>query len=289
MYDSIIVPIDGSDPAQAAAETAVQLADTLDAEVSLLAVLEPSNRALTEPLPDDPDRDDLGSQWRGGLDQAADAAATAGVSCQTAIESGAAHEAIEEYVDRIDADLVSMGTHGRSGLNRLLMGSVTERALRTLDVPVLAVPGAETVADFDDIVVPTGGSPGSERAAEHACALANAYDATVHPIAVVDVQSLAAAGGAAIPEVIDSLEAQRENDVETVREIGADNGLDVESKVIEGAPRKVILEYADEQDADLVTMGTHGREGTKRFILGSVTEGTIREGEFPVLATPLAT
>lgn len=289
MYDSIVVPVDGSDPAQAAAETAVQLADTLDAEVSLLAVLESSNHALTESLPDDPGRDDLAHQWRQDLDRAADAAATAGVSCQTAIESGTIHEAIDDHVDRIDADLVSMGTHGRSGLDRLLMGSVTERALRTLDVPVLAVPGTETVADFDDIVVPTDGSPGSERAAKHACALADAHDATVHTIAVADIQSLPAASGAAIPQVIDSLEAQRESDVETVREIAADNGVDVESRVVEGTPRKVILEYADEQDADLVTMGTHGREGAKRFVLGSVTERTVREGEFPVLATPLAT
>jgi nucleotide-binding universal stress UspA family protein len=113
MYD----PIDGSDPAQAAAETAVQLVDTLGAEVALLAVLESSNHALTESLPGDPGRDDLAPQWRGALDRAADAAVNAGVSCHTAIDSGAVHEAID-YVDWIDADLVSMGTHGRSDLDR---------------------------------------------------------------------------------------------------------------------------------------------------------------------------
>lgn len=290
MYDSIVVPFDASDLAHAAAETAVRLADTLDAEVSLLAVLESPHHSRTEPLPDDPDREDLGTHWLQAIGRVEDTAADAGVTCRTTVESGAPYEEIEAHVDRVDADLVTMGTHGRTGLDRLLLGSVTERALRTLDVPVLAVPGPDAVAAVDDILVPTDGSPGSEHAAEHACELAEACDATVHALAVVDVQSMAAGGtGAlAIPDIVKSLEERCSRDVEKVGEYAADRDLDFESEVAEGTPERAICDYADEWDVDLIAMGTHGREGVKRFFLGSVTERTVREGEAPVLAIPIA-
>ena len=291
MYDTIVVPVDGSDPAQAAAETAVQLADTFDADVSMLAVVEPSDNSPTESLPDAPGRDDLSSQWLQALDRAAATASKADIPCQTAIESGVAHTEIAAHADRVSADLVAMGTHGRTGIDRLLLGSVTERVLRTLDIPVLTIPGVEAAgADIDDIVVPTDGSPGSERAAEHACAFADASDATVHAIAVVDTQSLAAVseGGAAIASLISTLEAQRERHVEAVCERAEERGVAFESTVVEGTPQKAISHYADECDADLIAMGTHGREGVKRFFLGSVTERTVRESEIPVLAAPLA-
>jgi nucleotide-binding universal stress UspA family protein len=64
--------------------------------------------------------------------------------------------------------------------------------------------------------------------------------------------------------------------------------LDFESRVTEGVPSQVICDYAEERDIDLITMGTHGREGVKRFFLGSVTERTVRESETPVLTTSLA-
>ncbi|PHQ37388.1 hypothetical protein DJ69_16950 [Halorubrum persicum] len=291
MYDTIVVPVDGSAPAQAAAETAVQLADTFDADVSLLAVVEPSDSSPTESLPDAPGRDDLSSQWLQTLDRAAATASKADVPCETAIESGVAHTEIAAHADRVGADLVAMGTHGRTGIDRLLLGSVTERTLRTLEIPVLTIPGVEAAgADIDDIVVPTDGSPGSERAAEHACAVADAYDATVHALAVVDVQSLAAVseGGVAISDLVSSLEAQREHHVEAVCERAEARGVPCESAVVEGTPQTAIRDYADDRDADLIAMGTHGREGVKRLFLGSVTERTVRESEVPVLAAPLA-
>jgi nucleotide-binding universal stress UspA family protein len=292
MYDSIVVPIDGSDPAQAAAETAVRLANTFDAELSLLAVLEASDRSFAEPLPNDPGREELDTTWVRALDRASTAAADAGVPCRTAIESGTVHEEIEAHADRVDADLVAMGTHGRTGINRLLLGSVTERTLRALEIPVLTIPGADPVAaDIEEILVPTNGLPGSEHAAAHACGLANAYDGTVHALGVVNVRSMTAAGGAggvAIPNITQLLKERRERDVEAVREQADKYDLDFESRVTEGVPSQVICDYAEERDIDLITMGTHGREGVKRFFLGSVTERTVRESETPVLTTSLA-
>jgi len=295
MYDSIVVPFDASEPAEAAAETAVRVADIVDAEVSILAVAEPSHYPRTgvvsdDPLPDDPDREDLGTHWVQAIGRVEAAAADAGVSSRTTIEMGAPHERIEAHVDRVGADLVAMGTHGRTGLDRLLLGSVTERALRTLDVPVLAVPGPDAVAAADDVLVPTDGSAGSERAAEHACALADACDATVHGLAVVDVQSMATGGTGAIavPDIVDALEEQRSNDVERVGEHADAYGLDFESRVMEGTAERAISDYARERDVDLIAMGTHGREGVRRFFLGSVTERTVRDGVAPVLAIPIA-
>lgn len=289
MYDSILVPVDGSEPAEAAAETAVQLANTTEADLSILAVLEPSYDATVDPVSDRPVRDNLGGQWLRALSRVEATADDSGVSYQTTVETGTVHEEIEARVDETDADLVAMGTRGRTGLDRLLLGSVAERALRSLDVPVLAHPGHDASGTVEDVLVPTDGSQGSAQATEQACALAAACEATVHALSVIDVKSLAAVGrgGIAITDVVNSIEKLCERDVEAVREKAENRDVEFESNVVEGAPERAICDYADERDADLIAMGTHGREGVKRFFLGSVTERTVRENEVPVLAIPM--
>ena len=95
-------------------------------------------------------------------------------------------------------------------------------------------------------------------------------------------------GAIAVPDIVDALEEQRSNDVERVGEHADAYGLDFESRVMEGTAERAISDYARERDVDLIAMGTHGREGVRRFFLGSVTERTVRDGVAPVLAIPIA-
>ncbi|MFC7167686.1 universal stress protein [Halospeciosus flavus] len=74
--------------------------------------------------------------------------------------------------------------------------------------------------------------------------------------------------------------------VDAVADEADRSGLDVVDVVVQGRPHQQIVEYADEQDVDLVTMGTHGHSGLKRTILGSTTERVLRESNVPVLAVP---
>ncbi|PSQ42546.1 hypothetical protein BRD17_08615 [Halobacteriales archaeon SW_7_68_16] len=143
MYRTILVPTDGSDPAARAVREAVALAETTDGTVHALSVID--DDAVVGTAPDD---------YVGGLDEvydaieghseraverAADTCRDADLAVRTAVRTGTPDVEITEYADEIAADLIVMGTHGRRGLSRLLLGSTTERVVRTATRPVLTV------------------------------------------------------------------------------------------------------------------------------------------------------
>lgn len=138
MFDEILVPVDGSDASASAIDTAVAVANAFDARVhALYAIsLEPYY-----PLEITMDRvvNVLEREGEEAVGTVADASEAAGIDYVTEIVRGMPHESIQKYVDAHEIDLVVMGTHGRTGIDRTLLGSVTERVLRTATVPVLAV------------------------------------------------------------------------------------------------------------------------------------------------------
>jgi nucleotide-binding universal stress UspA family protein len=139
MYDTILVPTDGSDASMEAVDEAVELAGRLGGTVHVLSVVEQAQYApMNTPSPDFVDS--LEANAREALDRAVDRAEAAGAEgVEGTVEAGTAHEAIVSYVDEADVDLVVMGTHGRTGLDRVLLGSVTEKVVRLSPVPVLTV------------------------------------------------------------------------------------------------------------------------------------------------------
>ncbi|TKX55893.1 universal stress protein [Halorubrum sp. SP3] len=138
MYAEILVPTDGSPASDAAIEHAIGLADRYDARLHALYVvdgaayssLEAGAEVVVEALE---------SEGEKATKRVADAADDAGIECVTSVTSGTAYQSIHDYVDGHGIDVVVMGTHGRKGIGRYLLGSVTERVVRTSDVPVLTV------------------------------------------------------------------------------------------------------------------------------------------------------
>ncbi|AUX10019.1 universal stress protein UspA [Halalkaliarchaeum desulfuricum] len=135
---------------------------------------------------------------------------------------------------------------------------------------------------YDRILIPTDGSPAAEAAIEHAIDIATKYDATVHALFVVDGAAYSTLeAGAEI--VMEALETEGERAVERIGEIAADAGIDCEKSVVSGTAYRSIREYIEDHDMDLVVMGTHGRQGIDRYLLGSVTERVVRTSDVPVL------
>jgi len=135
---------------------------------------------------------------------------------------------------------------------------------------------------YDEILVPTDGSAAAERALGHAVDIAGRYDARIHALHTVDTSAYAALEGAGTA-VVDALEDQGEEAVAAVVEAAEAAGRPVEHVVRQGSPHRNILDYVDEADIDLVVMGTHGRRGLDRYLLGSVTERVVRSAPVPVL------
>ena len=144
---------------------------------------------------------------------------------------------------------------------------------------------------YEKILVPTDGSTVAENAVEHALDIAEQYGAEVHALYVVDVDSMSLTLGA---EQLDRIEAGRFDEMDEVRsnaeeatgyvaDRAAERGLEAVEHISSGRPPENVASYAADNDIDLVVMGSHGRSGVKRALLGSVTERTLRETHVPVL------
>jgi nucleotide-binding universal stress UspA family protein len=130
---------------------------------------------------------------------------------------------------------------------------------------------------YDDVLVPTDGSDGAKAALEHGIAIASKWDATLHTLYVVDTR-LARSGPL--------LETLRNEGRQAIREIevsGTQAGLSVVTEIVEGSPFEEILDYVTEYSIDMVIMGTHGRTGLDRIVMGSVAERVVRRSPVPVL------
>ena len=287
MYDTILVPTDGSDYALAAADHAGSLASTVGATVHLLAVADVDDAAGPFSV-GGVDQSSLDRLERDAEERLAAARTTLpdGVPVETATERGRPAGAILEYVEGADADLVVMGTHGRTGVRRLLTGSVTESVLRRSPVPVLTVGHTASDTDaYDDILLPTDGSEAATAAVDDAVDVARTVDAALHVVYIADVTLMTGGAGAGLPKgVVETMHDVGREAVDPVATRAAEDGVETTVEVREGVPAPSLVEYAEDTGVDMVAMGTSGRTGLRRVLLGSTTERVIRHAARPVLA-----
>jgi len=140
MYETILVPIDGSEGVKRAAEHATAIAEKFGSTVHVLYVADTTNIDVSaQSLDLKTVREAMREKGREATASVAELVERAGVTATTAVESGPTPKTILEYVDDHDVDLVVMGTHGSKGLERWLVGSVAERVVRNAEVPVMTV------------------------------------------------------------------------------------------------------------------------------------------------------
>lgn len=282
MYDTLLVPTDGSAAATTAVEQALTLAAQFDATLHAIHVVDRTDY----PVETDELAADLAERGTETVDAISERAAEQGLECTTEIvdtEKPVHETLIEDAIDR-NVDLIVMGTHGRTGVNRLVLGSVAERTLRVSPIPVLTVhESADADQAFERILVPTDGSNTAALAATHAIQVAAEADAALHIVHVVDLtavsgeygtgrilEAMRTAGQRAVDELVDQA---TEADISTV-----------EASILSGSPSRAVVDYATDRDVDCIVMGTHGRSGLDRLLLGSVTEKVVRLAEMPVLS-----
>jgi nucleotide-binding universal stress UspA family protein len=139
---------------------------------------------------------------------------------------------------------------------------------------------------YADILVPTDGSEGMETVVEHAAELAEEHGARLHLLYVVNTASFASLPMEATYESItEMLDAEGETALDTAMAAidRVDTDLSVERRMREGSPAQEIVDYATTEGCDVIAMGTHGRGGINRLLLGSVAERVVRSSPVPVL------
>lgn len=283
MYDRILLPVDGSESVREIHEHAAAIAEESGATVQILFVADTSRDSLTIVNTDVVDA--LERRGEAVLEDVAETFESLGIDHGTDIVQGHPAESIVEYADRYEYDLIVLPTQARSGLSRYLLGSVTEKVVRLSSVPVLTARMREDdrlTFPYERILLPTDGSDAAIHAAEHGLKLAAALGATVHILSVVDEYSL----GPDIRSVMsaEELEKPARDDVEAVATIAERYDVPaVHTHVEHGTPAAAITAAIDDYDVDAVVMGTTGRGGVERVLMGSVAEKTVRTAPVPVI------
>jgi len=283
MYDQILLPYDGSDGAAAVLQHVGTLAEWADATVDVLYVADTNRDSVT--VLEDRVVDALVREGKEVVSEATDILAAMGVDADAHVVQGDPAPGIVEFADAHDYDLLVMPTHGRTGVSRYLLGSVTEKVVRLASTPVLTahIDVAEDWSfPYDAVLIPTDGSAAATAAADHGLRLAADLDATAHLLTVVEADTL----GLDVRSSIDSQdrEAAAADALDELRDRAAELGVaDTTTAVEQGKPARAIQAYVDSQAIDAVVMGTTGRRGTDRILLGSVAEKTVRTASVPVI------
>lgn len=207
------------------------------------------------------------------------------------VERTAPADAILRSAEASDIDLIVMGTHGRTGVAHLLLGSVAETVVRRAACPVLTVRQApRRVGPFTRILVPTDFSGPSDAALDCARVLQLRFGASIHLLHVLEDEAVAGPFGAEV-FVTESTEARaarlrdaRERLSHRVSAADRESGR-ATSEILFGPTAGTIVDYAGDNGFDLILMGTHGRTGLAHLLMGSVAERVIRASVCPVMTT----
>ena len=148
---------------------------------------------------------------------------------------------------------------------------------------------------FDNILIPTDGSQGVERAIEYAAAIADEFSSTIHILFVVESNNVLIgydqdmASQAQVQSAVENMYQFGEDAVAKIaRQLSGHRIKDITTKVLDGNPVDVILEYTKEKKICLIAMGTHGRRGLNRLLLGSVADEVVHRATVPVMTVRMS-
>jgi nucleotide-binding universal stress UspA family protein len=290
---AILVPVDGSNFAEHALPYGLAMARRTGATLHVALVHVPADLATPAyPLADaiqaraEEDRDREAAY----MESLVERLAPAGVTIQPAILRGHVADALSHYVDKRAIDVVAMTTHGRGGLQRAWLGSTTDAMVRQCRVPLLLMRPADGTREigppsdisFHRILAALDGSEAAERALADAVRLGITADASIVLLHVM--QPPVAAASPYLPHTIQltrdemaTREAYQKTYLDEVAHSDPLAGRRVETRlVVDYEPAAAILDVAAEDGADLIVVGTHGRGGLRRMLLGSVADKVIR-------------
>jgi nucleotide-binding universal stress UspA family protein len=231
------------------------------------------------------------SQLLAALSELVEPARAGGVSVEVLLDEGLnVAQAVEERAQSLSVDLITLGTHGRTGFQRLVLGSVAERVLGVAQCPVMTVPARELAttprspAALQRIICPIDFSPASSRAIEYAASLASQADARLTVMHVIDLPVEAV--DTPPPDFHEYRQRLVARARERLRQSVTDDSrqtCEIDELLLVGRAYKEILRVAQEQFADLIVMGVQGRGAVDLMFFGSTTNHVVRQAACPVL------
>ncbi|MEA2762593.1 MAG: hypothetical protein QOD47_1877 [Gemmatimonadaceae bacterium] len=297
MYKVIMVPTDGSGFDREAIRVALRIAERSKAKVRLVRVLESDSffgttaEAHWTTMSDERGRSDRTSALSELYTLAAECRSGCTAEITVDLHGGPVADVLQGYARRHDIDLIVMSTHGRTGVSRLSLGSVTDSLIRHTSIPVLVVKPAESYLHpqldhaFKKIVVPLDGSTLAEQVLPRVLTLAKLEGSEVSLVQVLVPKSYSQ------KEIPDPDLPWWDKDVSIAQAYLfrmasrlRRNGLSVTTDIVIGEdPAHAIGDFASREKADLIAIATHGRGGVARMLRGSVADALMHSGRMSML------
>lgn len=301
MYGKIVVPLDGSPLAEGILPHVIELIRGRGSQVYLLSVAPLALGTLPAvvdiPLPPVSLREEeqrVERELAEYLQAVARRLEPVAAGVQVSVRFGRQADEILDFAAEVEADLIAMSSHGRSGIGRWVFGSVAERVLRGAACPVLLVrPGAaQPTTTYQRVVVPLDGSESAEQALPYVMALIQPRSTRIFLVSVltaglgertVALLTSYPPGLRLATTALQQAEAQLQAYLRGVAAALRERGAMVHTAIRQGAPADEILAYAAEVEADLITMTTHGLSGVSRWVYGNVAGKVLQSARTPVL------
>ncbi|MCH7483076.1 MAG: universal stress protein [Chloroflexi bacterium] len=311
MYERILVPLDGSELARQALPYAGAIAAARSVYVELVEVVAPLEALIKPPTEDEFAAVGAGvgaypwpasDEWAGVAERfreeavkrlaEAESLIGGGTATRSVVLDGDPATAIIKEADKQPGTLIVMATHGRSGIGRWLLGSVTDKVVRHAHHPTLVVRARDdvdgTVGTIGEVILPLDGSSISEAAVPHAVEMSKILGVGISLVRTVSPASHADAFAEYMPDGYAQMVEEAREDAEEYLEGMAtrirDQGVSpVRTEASIGNASSMIVDRARAAQKPLVVMATHGRSGLGRWVLGSVADRVVRHGPGPVL------
>jgi nucleotide-binding universal stress UspA family protein len=279
MFNRVLIPLDGSPLSEQVIPYAVTIARLFESDVELICAVE------DEDLPAEA-IDELEQSRKACLQRVADNLPKPLKPVVHCVHGHPA-QAIVDEAERLPDTLVTMATHGYSGIQRWLLGSVAHKVVQVVDSPVLLLPSGATSpsggpVELERIIVPLDGSDLAEQILPHVRQLSAALDMEV--ILVRAYNPSFPGSTIRMQEVSKIVHDAAEHYLQGIIQQLRDQGLSkVTYEVLRGIPAEQITQFALDTPNSITAMCTHGRHGIGRWLLGSVTDAVIHSSEEPVL------
>jgi nucleotide-binding universal stress UspA family protein len=296
----ILCPIDFSDHSRRALDHAIAVARWYESTLTVLHVFSPAPVTAFGPGPvvfepiilTSADRDQLLADTKAF----AETESAPGITIEAVVREGNTAGEILEQATSMKADLLVISTHGRSGFERLLLGSVAEKVLRKVSCPVMTVPRRLPDAVpagpilYKRILCPVDFAESSLHALKYAMSMAQEADGQLTILHVVEHEFpstavMASGEDDAIMTIWDFTKEREEALRQRLQEAvaGASEFCSAESLMTHGKPWREVLRVATETQSDLIVMGVQGRGAADLLFFGSTTQHVVREALCPVL------
>jgi len=263
--EKLMVATDGSEYSESAVKEAINLAKICSSKLFAVSIIITSLEFPTV-VPQVMEKEE--KEAREHLESIKSRAAKECVDCEIII-----HRSKEPFQDivndaaRNEVDMIIIGTHGRTGLKRLMMGSVTAKVIGHAPCKVMVIP-KDARLTFEKILIATDGSVYSELASREAVSIAKRTGSGLIALSVAKND--------------ENLPVAKES-VNVVKELAEREHVKVETLTLKGEPYETIVKTAEQRNAGLIIVGSHGRTGVERLLMGSVTERVIGHSKTAVL------